>query len=238
MKKNLLFVLTGLLLLLCIVNCKHKIPEPGEPQATTGGSTTTGTTTTGNPNPGDTIRNKADSICFGEKIYPLLISNCAKSGCHNDSAARAGVVLIDYPRVISTISGNLLIQVIQDQGKLGMPPVGEKKLTPEQINLLKAWVVQGMKDGVDCFGPCDTANITYTGKIQPILQDNCLGCHNNTKPFMNTYDEVKAQISNGKFMCAINHGVGCQPMPRNANMLSPCKLRIIQKWVDAGAANN
>jgi hypothetical protein len=115
MKTKFYILISFVFLLLVIVNCKHKLPEPTEPPVT---STTSTTTTGGTTGPVDTVRNFMDSVCFSEKIYPLLISNCAKSGCHNDSAARAGVVLMDYPRVISTISGNLLLQVVQDTGKL------------------------------------------------------------------------------------------------------------------------
>jgi hypothetical protein len=119
-----------------------------------------------------------------------------------------------------------------------MPPAPEKKLTAAQVKLLRDWVTQGMKEGVDCLGPCDTLNITYQGTVLPLLQDNCIGCHNSSVPLLLTYNDVKVQVNNGKLLCAINHGSGCKPMPKNAAMLSPCKIKQITKWIASGALNN
>lgn len=216
-------------LLVFICGCKHKLPEPAPAPANPPASSV----------PSQSIvTNAPDSVCFGEQVLPILASNCAKSGCHNDTAAQQGIILDSYAHVMSTVSPQLLLQAIQDPGPLGMPPVGEQKLSAAQLQLITRWVNEGMKDGVDCQGPCDSSNVTFSGTVLPILQNSCIGCHNNTVPVFTGYTGVRAIALDGKLICAINHRNGCAAMPLNAPKLSECKIRLISKWVYAGAPNN
>lgn len=184
--------------------------------------------------------NVIDSVCFSDQILPILTSNCSQLGCHDNTTAQAGINLSSYSNLKASISGNLLMQVIQDSGPLGMPPIlsGNPKLTSTQINIIKTWVNQGMKNGIDCMGPCDTSHVTFSATILPIVQDACLGCHSNIQPILLTYDQIKFQVDSGKFYCVINHLAGCPPMPENSPQLSACKLLQINKWINAGAPNN
>ncbi|MBA3663158.1 MAG: hypothetical protein H0W61_02985 [Bacteroidetes bacterium] len=207
-------------------SCVHKSTVEPEPLPVI---STTGVTPVVNP---------ADSVCFSEQILPLLISSCGKSGCHNDTSRSAGIELTSYSTVKSTISGNLLMQVIQDSGPQGMPPFPMPKLSNVQVSLIQTWVNQGMKNGVDCQGPCDTTNITFSGTVFPVIVNNCMGCHSTTIPTLKNYNEIKAQVDNGKIICTIKHLSGCTPMPLNSPPLSACKIKQIEKWVKAGAPNN
>ncbi|MGZ3901117.1 MAG: hypothetical protein ACXVO9_01735 [Bacteroidia bacterium] len=223
MKIKLTIVLIGLLALL-LITCKHKpnddlAPLPGTPAITV-------------------ATNPADSVCFSEQILPILASSCGKSGCHDDTAKTGGIVLTSYSSVKATISGNLLMQVIQDNGPLGMPLAPLPKLTAAQIALIQKWVNEGMKDGIDCQGPCDTTNITFSNTVFPILQNSCIGCHSTQAPIIQIYADVKTLVDNGKLLCTINHNTGCSPMPKNSAQLSACKIKQITKWVLAGAPNN
>ena len=222
--------LPGFIVLSFIAGCKHKIPEPALPPAPSTGTVVTPTTTP--------VTNPPDSICFGEQILPILVSNCAKSGCHDTGTAQQGVVLDSYTHVRESVSGQLLLQSIQDTGPLGMPPVPEQKLSAAQVLLIRKWVNEGMRDGIDCQGPCDSTNVTFGNTVLPILQNNCIGCHNNTVPVFTGYTGVKTLATNGKLLCAINHGNGCAAMPLNAAKLSDCKIRLITKWVNAGSPDN
>lgn len=170
---------------------------------------------------------------------PLFNSSCAQAGCHDNGTKQSGIDMSSYQSIKSTISGNLLMQVIQDPGPLGMPPDPGNKLNSTQIQLIQTWINQGMKDGIDCNGPCDSSNVTFSGTINSLLQNSCVGCHSGSSGTnLVGYANVKAQVDNGKLFCAVNHESGCLPMPQNAAKLSNCKIRQIKIWIDAGAPNN
>lgn len=227
--------LISYLLLFCVIsvlisNCKHDPNEIPTPKI----DTTTTPTPTPTPTP-----NPKDSICFSNDILPIFASSCAQAGCHDDATHSDGVILISYQSTISTLSGKLLMQVIQDSGENGMPLAPTPKLNATQIATIQSWVNQGMKNGIDCSAACDTTNITYTLTIQPIMQNSCVGCHGTSGGIaLDSYANVKKQVDNGRLNCTINWASGCSAMPKNTAKLSDCKLKQIKKWIDAGAPNN
>lgn len=89
---------------------------------------------------------------------------------------------------------------------------------------------------------CDTATVTYSGSVVPVLLSNCTSCHGGNAPSgsisLTTYADVKAQADNGKLWGAVSHASGFSPMPKNASKLTACSLAKIKKWIDAGAPNN
>lgn len=89
---------------------------------------------------------------------------------------------------------------------------------------------------------CDTANVTYTKVIQPIVQTNCVksGCHLGVAPTgydFSTYAALATVANNGKLVKAIEH-TGNIPMPQNAAKLDNCTISKIKIWVANGALNN
>ena len=89
---------------------------------------------------------------------------------------------------------------------------------------------------------CDTMNVTFSGTVNPILQQNCLACHSNANPTagisLEGYDNVVNATTSPAFMGAIRHEEGYAPMPQGGNKLSDCKIAQIQKWIDDGTPNN
>ncbi len=89
---------------------------------------------------------------------------------------------------------------------------------------------------------CDTAIVTFSGSVKPILTANCTSCHSNPDPplgvLLDRYSCVKAQAINGKLIGVITHSPGFIPMPQNAMKLSDCNIAKIKKWVSAGAPDN
>lgn len=227
-----IYTLILVVLLGMVYSCKHEIPEP------------TGNTSSPPPSvPTNTNTNKMDSVCYEQVIQPILSSNCAKSGCHTEENPSAGIKLNSYNNLKQTLSGDLLIRVIQDTGVFAMPP-GNDSLTQSQITLIKKWVSEGMKLGIDCAQICDTTEITFSKTVWPILQNNCIGCHQSDVPVFTNYNEVKALVSNGKLLCALMHQNGCSPMPKGFDgqgqplKLSDCNLKKIARWVYLGAKND
>lgn len=238
------FVLLATLLALFAVTCKHKRPEPTAPTTTTtgttGGTTTGGTTTGGTTTGGGAATNLKDSVCFEQEIFPLLSSNCAnQAGCHNSIDKKDGIDLSSYASLKATLSGKLLLRVINEiDPDKRMPLAPNPALNASQIALITSWVNQGMKSNIDCQSTCDTLNVTYSGIVKKIVEDNCFGCHATISPILTNYTQLKIIIDNGRFDCVINHRNGCSPMPKNAAKLSACKLKQISKWLAAGAVNN
>lgn len=89
---------------------------------------------------------------------------------------------------------------------------------------------------------CDTANITYSSSVVPVLLSNCTVCHGGNTPSagikLDTYADVKVQVTNGKLWGAVSQSAGYSAMPKNAAKLNSCNLAKIKKWLDAGALNN
>lgn len=89
---------------------------------------------------------------------------------------------------------------------------------------------------------CNTSNISYVQNIVPILEANCLSCHDalsqNGNVNLEGYDNVKQYADSGELLGTIRHEPGFSSMPQGTSMLPKCTIDRIQAWVDAGAPNN
>ena len=89
---------------------------------------------------------------------------------------------------------------------------------------------------------CDTTIVTYSGSVNPIITDNCTGCHSGTNAplgiTLDIYAGVNVQALNGKLLGAVTHSAGFSPMPKNGLKLNDCNIGKIRKWVSSGAPNN
>jgi hypothetical protein len=91
-------------------------------------------------------------------------------------------------------------------------------------------------------GGCDTVNVTFSGTIKPILQNNCVGCHSGPGApngvNLTTYNGAKAVALNGKLSGVVRHAPGFPAMPKGGAKLSDCKVAQIVAWINRGAPNN
>ncbi len=91
---------------------------------------------------------------------------------------------------------------------------------------------------------CDTANVTYSNTIKPIMAQSCatIGCHDATTKEsgydFNNYSDLQIAVNANRLLPVINHQSGVQPMPQGMPKLSDCNIAKITKWVSAGAPNN
>jgi cytochrome c5 len=87
---------------------------------------------------------------------------------------------------------------------------------------------------------CDTTNVTYSGKIAPILNNSCTGCHSGSIPsgsiLLTNFASVQTIASSGLLMNALN-GNGVNVMPPSGS-LPACNKTQFQIWVTAGIPNN
>ena len=229
-------------------SCKHTlmvdVDDPGMP----GDTTVT--------NPGDTTAMGTpcdpEVIYFERDVLPLFISNCAFSDCHDAASAQDGVVLDSYQNVINTgdiepfdLSDSEVYEVItEDDPDKRMPPPPRNALTTDQIDIIAGWILQGAKN-LTCdedAGECDTDMVSFAMDIQPVLQNNCVGCHRgasaNGGVDLSNYAGVRTAANSGRLYGAVARLEGFVPMPQGGDPLPACNVAQIGAWVDAGAPNN
>lgn len=79
----------------------------------------------------------------------------------------------------------------------------------------------------------DANKPTYTKNIEPIIRTNCLGCHDTQYPSLQTYDEVKNAIVEGKLICRIDDQSCGDVMPQSGRMPQNV-IDMIKLWRDQG----
>lgn len=89
---------------------------------------------------------------------------------------------------------------------------------------------------------CDTANLTYSGSILPIIAGKCYKCHDAANNFGNItlegYANLKKYADSGQLVGVVKHQSGYSPMPKNEAQLVACDIEKIEAWVAAGAPEN
>lgn len=231
-------ILLSLLLPITIVSCKHEVPEPLDTEEPV--------------DPNDPVTNNCDPnvVYFQRDVLPILVSNCAVSGCHDATTKQKGVQLTDYTSVMRTGDikpGNPedseLYEMITEDDEDERMPLGKPPLSSAQITLIRKWIQQGAKD-LTCKDntACNTTNVTFAGTIKPIFAKYCTGCHSGAAPTgginLTIYSHAAGVAKSGRLVGAITHASGYVPMPQGGAKLPSCEIAQIQEWVEAGAPNN
>ncbi len=245
------FILAGIIFILVLAvftlsSCKHE--SPVYPNATDDSENNNGGGNNGGGNTGGTNCDP-NLVYFEQQILPLIVSNCAQSGCHSNQDHAEGIALTNYGNIMSggevrpgNPNGSKLYEVIttSDHGDR-MPPAPQAPLTSIQAGLISQWIQQGAQNN-SCQNACDTTNVTYSGTISPIVQNYCVGCHSGGSPSggigMSTFTEVNSMALDGSLYGSVNHSAGYSPMPKGSNSLSTCQIDQIRIWIAAGSQNN
>jgi hypothetical protein len=194
-----------------------------------------------------------DSICYSQDVQPILTSNCALSGCHDNITHAGDYIFLSYNGTMASgtvvphdPANSILYQAItSSEGKQIltdlMPPSPNNPLNQAQINIIHQWISEGALNR-DCSGqPCDLLNVTFTGIVWPIIQNSCTGCHSGAAPSGNlhleSYSDVKTIANNGKLLGVINAQSPYPQMPPGTP-LSSCRKDQITLWVNNGGNNN
>lgn len=190
-------------------------------------------------------------IYFERDILPILTTNCAFSGCHNEQSAQKGVILTDYEKVVTTgevrpfrLDNSKLFEVIVDNDiEDRMPLAPREPLNPEQINMIANWILQGAENlNCDFEEACEVDIVSYTLDIRPILENGCTGCHNANNPsgdiILDNYIGVKSAAEGGRLSGAVNWETGYVNMPLGGVKISDCSIHKIETWIDQGIKNN
>jgi hypothetical protein len=89
---------------------------------------------------------------------------------------------------------------------------------------------------------CDTSTVTFTGTINPILNNNCLSCHSNATAAaagnnirLENYADVVARITS--VIGSVKHTGTFSPMPKGGGKLKDCSLTQFDIWIRKGMPN-
>lgn len=88
------------------------------------------------------------TVCFDQKVMPVIQNNCAMSGCHNSGGESPD--LSSFENIKSTVKAgdpnkSKLYNVITAKGFVltAMPPKPRTQLSVEQVNNITVWILQG-----------------------------------------------------------------------------------------------
>lgn len=186
-------------------------------------------------------------ISFEQEILPLLVSNCAMSGCHDAITAEDGVVLTDYNSIMREVTpydvnDSELYESMVESGDDIMPPPPASPFSEEKLKLIRDWINQGAKN-TTCSTGCDsTVTATFAAVVYPIVERNCVGCHNATRADggvrLHTHAEITTSVNNGSFMGTIEHQPDYPVMPTSGVKLSDCDISLLNQWIANGALND
>ncbi len=237
-----------------IQSCKHEVIEMPDDIADNDNNTDTTTTGGGGTGGGTIIEDPCDpdTIYFQNDVLPILISNCAISGCLDPETAKNGIILSTYEYVMSSSSDEDLVvpgnaeesemieKITEEDLEDRMPPPPYPPLSSEEINTLITWIEQGALNN-SCGGDCDTTNVTYSETISNIITTYCLGCHGATASGginLSTYEGVADVAADGSLYGAVSHQPGYTAMPLGGSMLPDCDIEQIRIWVENGFPND
>lgn len=91
----------------------------------------------------------------------------------------------------------------------------------------------------DCTQVDPIAN-TYAFSIKNILNNSCAlsGCHDATTKEngidFSSYASAKTAFETKEVLCAVNHGEGCEPMPKGGTKLPAATLNMLACWAKNG----
>lgn len=90
-----------------------------------------------------TDSSQCDSVSFSLHVQPIFIQNCAISGCHNSTSARAGRIFETYTQIKNgVVSGSVICVINHEPGCLRMPR-NALKLAQKSIDLIECWEQEG-----------------------------------------------------------------------------------------------
>jgi mono/diheme cytochrome c family protein len=207
-------------------------------------------------NPGGNNGNcDPDTVYFQNDVLPLLMSSCGIAGCHDEQSAQEDIILTSYFHVMQSDvvkpfdpdDSEMYEKITEDDPDKRMPPPPALPLNADQQDLIYKWIAQGALNNQCDEGDCDTLNVTFSGTIFPIIQNNCYGCHSGPAPQsglnLENYVAISAAAAippgnPGSLLGTVTWAQGNVPMPDKGPQLPACDILHIQKWIADGMPDN
>jgi hypothetical protein len=191
--------------------------------------------------PGPEFLCSHDTIYFRNSVLPVILTGCARVGCHDEASHKSNKVLDNYAGIINLVTpfdpqNSKLYLVLFSYSEGRMPPSTPFNLN--QKSIIYWWIAQGAYNNTCDSAGCDSSNVTFTSSISPIVANWCLGCHGGSSPAygisLETYNDVVACANSNRLMGALRHQTGFYPMPKGGESLSPCEINLFQDWINLG----
>jgi len=223
-----------MVLVLLLVACEHE-PQVGPLNPIDGGG--------GPPASCDT-----DTVWFQQEVLPLFIARCAE--CHRPPNPADGIDLTSHG---SIMGGNDIVRPYDTNRKLyrritdpdnddRMPPAPRPRLTANEMETIRRWIMQGARNTSCVEAGCDTLGVTWSGTIAPLIRSHCSGCHNGPSSQsgidLTNWTVVNSLAVQGVLMASIQGAPGAIRMPPSGPLLPDCRVRQFLIWTAAGAPNN
>ncbi len=184
-------------------------------------------------------------VYFQQQVLPLLISNCAVPGCHDQATDdNDWIEITTFTSLMNSgivQNGDMYEALTETDPDKVMPPPGQNGLSQEQIDLIQTWILQGAQYN-SCSAVCDTTNVTYAGTIVPLVQQRCGGCHGGANPQgginLGTHAVLSTLALDGTLAASVTHDPLGIPMPPTGPMLPQCDIDKFLIWIQDGAPNN
>lgn len=191
---------------------------------------------------------EAEIVSFKFQIHPILVSNCAQSGCHNATDKEDGIAVETYEQVIEEVragdaarSEHYRSITRNPNHRKFMPERPRDPLLESEIQLIGDWINQGAEN-TDCILPCNSTATSFAKDIQPLFKLYCYGCHQaNDKEggvSMEDYDHILALVADGSLLGSIKYDPKYVAMPLYLDKMTDCQIAQVENWIKEGAQNN
>jgi hypothetical protein len=186
------------------------------------------------------------NLCFERDILPVFVSNCSMTGCHDGGQGSEGFNLSNYEGIMKGVKaghpGTSEIYTVIKGSNPSMPTGSYPMLSKENVKKIKTWIQMGAHHTSNCSSSCDTSNYTYSGRIKPLLDAWCVGCHGGNNVGggidLSGYQGLINAVQGQRLLGGIKQQPGYSAMPKNTSPLQPCDIDAIEKWINEGMPNN
>ena len=187
---------------------------------------------------------QSPSVDFQTVKAAVFEQNCVK--CHGPTLAKAGVRVDDYALALANVAA---IRAQITAGTMPPPAPRGSVLTPEQVNLVVAWIDSGAPETSDAVNPtlpptppagppstpipgpsAETPDFAFVS--QTVFEPHCVKCHSN--------ETAKGGVNLTVYTNAVRHAskikeaIETDDMPRRAPPLTPDLKAIVYAWIANG----
>lgn len=192
------------------------------------------------------------TVYFQEEVLPLIVSNCAQSGCHDAASAEDGIVLDSYANILygddddlvvpgQPGSSELLEVMLDTDPDKRMPPPPAEPLDAAVVDVITQWISQGALN-LSCSDACDTVDFSWSGRILPLFELQCNGCHGGPNPnaglSLSDHSQAVTAVNYLSLMERVQHLEGFNAMPPSGSGLSDCEIAALEGWIANGMPEN
>jgi len=191
---------------------------------------------------------ESEIISFKHEVHPILVSNCAQSGCHNSNDRADEIEVETYEQVIQEIragdaarSGHYRSITRDPSSRRFMPERPRDPLLESEIQIIGDWINQGANN-TDCSLPCNSTATSFNKDIQPLFKLYCYGCHQANDQeggiSMEDYGHILALVADGSLLGSIKYETNYVAMPLFLDKMTDCQIAQVENWIIEGAQNN